>query len=166
MINEPPFPGVLRRVLVAYGIRPYRLALNSRVSNVTICKIMNYGKYRICATEAQVLRMFVGVVCDEKRRWEILDLVEQNDTVFFAKLAKIVDPKTMTCERLAILANVGEKRLQEARAGRRPLSDALKLRLVIEARCASMEIDLANVLLQAGGFYIMRGGAEGKEAAA
>ena len=35
-----------------------------------------------------------------------------------------------------------------------------ELRFVIEARCRPDEIDVANVLLQAAGFYIMRGGSE------
>lgn len=161
MIKQTAFPTVLRRALAVSGMKQYRLALNSRVSDVTICKIFNYEKYGRRATEAQVLRMFVGLVRDECRRWEILDLVEATDAVFFRKLENLLEPKKMTCTQLALLANVGEERLEECRSGRRPLPEALKLRLLIEARCRPDEIDIANVLLQAAGFYIMRCGSEG-----
>ena len=160
MMQQPAFPTVLSRALAVSGMKPYRLALNSRVSASTICKIFHYEKYKRRATEAQVLRMFVGLVRDERRRWGILDLVEATDEVFFKKLDELLEPEKMTCTQLALLANVGEERLEECRSGRRPLPEALKLRLLIESRCTPDEIDIANVLLQAAGFYIMRGGAE------
>lgn len=160
MTRQPTFPAVLRRALADSAIRPYRLALNCRLSASTICKILNYQKYRRRATEAQVLRMFVGLVRDERRRLEILDLVEVADEMLFRKLDELLEPKKMTCTQLALLTNVGEERLLECRAGRLPLFEALKFRLVIEARCRPDEIDVANLLLQAAGFYIMRGGSE------
>lgn len=160
MMTEPAFPTVLRCALEESGIRAYRLALTGRLSASTICKILNYQKYKRRATEAQVLRMFVGLVRDERRRLEILDLVEVTDEMLFIRLDELLEPKKMTCTQLALLTNVGEERLEECRSGRLPLPEALKLRLVIEARCRPDEIDVANVLLQAAGFYIMRGGSE------
>jgi hypothetical protein len=161
MMEQPVFPSVLRCALEESGIKAYRLALNSRVSASVICKIFNYEKYKRRATEPQVLRMFVGLVRDERRRLEILDLVEVADEMLFRKIDELLEPKKMTCTQLALLTNVGEERLEECRSGRLPLPEALKLRLVIEARCRPEEIDIANVLLQAAGFYIMRGGSEG-----
>jgi hypothetical protein len=160
MTNQPTFPAVLRRALADSAIRPYRLALRCRLSATTICKILNYQKYKRRATEAQVLRMFVGLIRDDVRRLEILDLVEVTDEMLFRKLDDLLEPKKMTCTQLALLSNVGEERLEQCRAGRQRLSEALKLRLVIEARCRPDEIDVANVLLQAAGFYIMGGGSE------
>lgn len=166
MNEEPVFPAVLQRALDESGMKAYRLALNSGVSASTICKIFNYEKYRRRVTEAQVLRMFVGLVLDEPRRREILDLLHVKDAVFFCKLDELLEPGRMTCAQLAILANVGAERLEAGRSGRRPLREALKLRLLIEARCKPVEIRDANVLLQASGSYILGGGSDDARRAA
>lgn len=166
MKEQPVFPAVLQRALDEFGMKAYRLAENSGVSASTICKLFNYEKYRRRVTEAQVLRFFVGLVLEVPRRREILDLLHVNDAVFFIKLDELLEPKRMTCAQLAILATIGEERVGEGRSGRRPLQEALKLRLLIEARCKPVEIRTANVLLQAGNFYILGGGSEDARRAA
>jgi hypothetical protein len=160
MKEQPVFPAVLQRALDESGMKAYGLAANSKVSASTICKIFNYEKYKRRVTEAQVLRFFVGLVLDESRRREILDLLHVKDAVFFNKLDELLESRKMTCAQLAIVASVGAERLEEGRSGRRPLQEALKLRLLIEACCKPVEIRDANVLLQAGDFRILGGGSD------
>jgi hypothetical protein len=111
-------------------------------------------------TEAQALRFFVGLALDDLRGQEMLDLLHVKDAMFFNRLDDLLGLKKVTRAQLAIMAGVGAERLEEARSGRRPLREALKLRLLIEARCSPVEIRDANVLLQAGDFRILSGGSE------
>jgi hypothetical protein len=74
--------------------------------------------------------------------------------------------KRLTRAQLAITAGVGAERLEEARSGGRPLREALKLRLLIEASCSPVEIRDANVFLQAGDFRILGGGSDDTRRAA
>lgn len=150
-----PFPAVLRRALEERGMKAYRLALNSRVDAVTICKILNYAKYRRNANEAQVLRLFLGAICDERRRERVLDLAEQSDPVFFDEVTCLAFAAGISIQDLATRANVGEERVEQARCRARPATDAIRLRLAAIAICTPDEIVIVNVFLQAAGFYTM-----------
>lgn len=160
-----PFPAVLRRALEERGMKPYRLAINSRVDAVTICKILNYVKYRRNANEAQVLRLFLGVICEESRRERVLDLVEQSDEDFFREMGQLADAAGMTIQGLAVRASVGEERVEQARSLTRPATDAIRLRLSVTVVCTADEIRIANVFLQAAGFYTTGGGATRRRSA-
>jgi len=166
MNEHAVFPAVLRRALDELGLTPYRLADKSKVSASTICKIFNYQKYGRRVTEAQALRLFVGLVLDELRGREMLDLLHVEDAVFFTKLDGSLEAKKLTRDQLAITAGVGAERLEEARSGGRPLREALKLRLLIEASCSPAEIRDANLFLQAGDFRILSGGSDDTRRAA
>jgi len=160
-----PFPAVLRRALEERGMKPYRLALNSRVDAVTICKILKYAKYRRNANEAQVLQLFLGATCDEVRRERVLDLVEQCEADFFRETGRLADAAGMTIQDLAVRASVGEERVEQARSRTRPATDAIRLRLAVTVLCTPDEITIANVFLQAAGFYTMGGGATRRRSA-
>jgi predicted transcriptional regulator len=155
MIENASFLAVLQRALDERGMKAYRLALNSRVSAVTICKLRNYAKYRRKATEPQVLRMFVGVVVREsKRREEILDLVEE-ELEFLRSIGFLTAGRGVTLDELAASANIGEERLGQALEGVRPVTEAIRLRIAIQLLCTPDEVSIANVFLQAAGFYTM-----------
>ncbi len=151
------FINILNAARARRGLTWYRLAHNSGIGEDTLCKLRDFAKYRRHLHEAQALRLVIGLRLDERLRRSLLDLIEEDETTFLARLGDAGRDAGVDVDAIADAANVGRERLREVRDGQQEMDEAMRLRLVVPPFVPPEELRIFNLFLQAGGFYTITG---------
>lgn len=145
------FAAALRYTLACSGMSQYGLSKRSGVDAPTINKWMHDRRR---PTEAQVLQTFVGLACDGETRERVEVVLD--DELSMSSLDRFLVKSGLSAREVSDVSNIGIERLGDILADASMATRAEKLRILIAMLCSREQVLLANRLLQAAGFYVMR----------
>lgn len=162
------FAIALMELRAVTGISFYKLGDHTGVTGPTISKWLKPvgHKHHRNPTEEQVLKIFSAVAFRNEPPDRIHELLEVDGADFMRLLDALRERAQLSWCEVAERSNLGQERMAEFLGGGVLIPAAARLRMVIVARCTPARIALANRLLQAANFYVLRAPPEVEEGAA
>ncbi len=143
---------LLRRALAEAGVSQYWLAQRTRMSPVTVCRIVNDVRG---ATEAQLLRLLCGLLCIGVEHARYLDLVYANAAQTAPLIAEVFASNKVNASVVARRTGVGRATIERFTRGEALPAPAKIWRLFVAAAFDGERLALVNELLETAGYYLI-----------
>lgn len=158
-MTRTPFAVALMQLLAETGLSQYGLGGRCEIEPPTISKWLTpvADPNHRNPTQAQVLQVFLAVATPPPVCAELLALADADDGEFAAALRPPRPAAAPDSRELGWRSGIGGGRLRASLAGEVRLTRAERLRLLVLVRCTPRQVALASRLLEAAGYYILRG---------